>query len=141
MIGLPMETIDDLKKTVSLSYQLMKDNPHAIISQYQIYTPYPGTDLYDYSLKSGFKEPKSLEEWSKYRFEVSNIPFISKKQRKVLRMLAFTTWFIDNKLQIYSGKKMIKILAKMYKPIAEYRIKNLNAALPIDIKLAELVGF
>jgi hypothetical protein len=56
-------------------------------------------------------------------------------------MLAFTSWFIDDKLQIYSGKKIIKLLAKLYKPIANYRLRHLNTAFLLDIKLAEIIGF
>ena len=141
MIGLPKETIQDLKDTISLSYQILKDNKNAIISQYQIYTPYPGTMLYTYSLENGFVEPRTLEEWSNYRFEVSNIPSIKQDHKNILRMLAFTTWFMDDKIQIYSKSKMIKVLAKFYKPIARYRIKKLNASFPIDIKVAERIGF
>jgi len=141
MIGLPNETEDDIKQTIDLCYKIMEDNPHALISQYQIYTPYPGTDLYAYSLENGFVEPTKLEDWGNYRFEVSNIPSISKKQKELLRMLAFTTWFMDSKLDIFSNKKFVKLAAIMYKPIADYRIKHLSTFMPIDVKLAQLVGF
>lgn len=141
MIGLPTETKEDLKKTVTLSLKLLNDNKNAILSQFQIFTPYPGTDLYNLSIKHGFIPPNSLEEWSNFRFEVSNIAWADEKMKNVLRMLAFTTWFVDDKPEGLAGSSFIKFLSKLYRPIARYRLENLDARLPIELYFAKYAGF
>lgn len=141
MIGLPTETIDDLSKTVSLSLKLLKDNKNAIVSQFQIFTPYPGTYLFDFAVKHGFEPPNDLEGWPQFRFEASNIPWTDDKTKNLLRMLAFTSWFIDDKPEGLAESKLIKIASKLYRPIARYRFKNLESRLLLEMKLAEKVGF
>ncbi len=141
MIGLPTETKRDLEDTVSLALRLLRDNKNAIISQFQIFTPYPGTDLFDFVVKQGFKPPENLVDWSNYRFERTNIEWSDSDTADLLRMLAFTSWFMDSKLEGLAKNKWLKILAKLYAPIARYRFRTLDARLPIEIKLAEKIGF
>ncbi len=141
MIGLPSETKKDLEDTVSLSFQILKDNKNAIVSQYQIFTPYPGTALFDTVVKQGFKPPNNLVDWSNFRFEATKIEWSDKDMEGRLRMLAFTSWFVDTKLEGLAKSKWMKVLAKMYAPIARYRLKNLDSRFPIEIKLAEKIGF
>lgn len=51
------------------------------------YTPYPGTVLYDLSIQSGFKEPMTFEEWSRFNLSGSNTPWMSEKYAKLLEQL------------------------------------------------------
>lgn len=141
MIGLPTETKKDLEDTVSLSLQILKDNKNAIVSQFQIFTPYPGTALFDMAVKQGFVPPDNLASWSDFRFETTNIEWSDKDTKDILRMLAFTSWFMDTKLEGLAKNRMLKFMAKMYAPLALYRLKNLDARFPLEIKLAERIGF
>lgn len=141
MIGLPTETKEDLLDTVSLSLKILHDNNNAILSQFQIFTPYPGTCLYDVAIESGFKPPDNLEKWAEFRFETSNIPWSDNDIKNTLRMLAFTSWFIDDKLEGLAKGKLVKLAAKIYSPLAKYRFKNLDSRLPLEIRLAEKIGF
>ena len=57
MVGLPTETRDEIKQTVTLINQL---NPHLTICT--LYKPYPGTELFEYCVKNGiFQYPWDLE--------------------------------------------------------------------------------
>lgn len=141
MIGLPTETKEDLSDTVSLSLKILHDNKNAIISQFQIFTPYPGTCLYDMAVESGFKPPDNLEKWAKFRFETSNIPWSDNETKNILRMLAFTSWFVDDKLEGLAKSKLVKLAGKLYSPLAKYRFKNLDSRILIEICLAEKIGF
>jgi hypothetical protein len=141
MIGFPTETRKDLSKTVSLALKLLEDNKNAILSQFQIFTPYPGTELFNLCIEHGFKPPTNLEGWAKFRFEVSNIPWADDEMKKILRMLAFTSWFVDTKPEGFARSMTIKILSKFYRPIAKHRFKTLNTRLPLEIDIAERFGF
>jgi radical SAM superfamily enzyme YgiQ (UPF0313 family) len=64
MVGIPGEDENDVMATMHLIDVLRCDNPHAEPPFLNIYNPYPGTPLYADAITYGFKEPKSLSEWS-----------------------------------------------------------------------------
>lgn len=56
-------------------YKVEKDDRFALF----VYTPYPGTPLYQHSLKNGAKVPQSLDGWSEFSLNTAHIPWMSKK--------------------------------------------------------------
>lgn len=65
MIGLPTETVEDIKKTVDIIGQISKICTSWGITGPVLYRPYPGSKLYFDCLKSGWKEPENFEEWGR----------------------------------------------------------------------------
>ena len=60
MIGLPTETLDEMKETINLIKKYQPDIPNV-----KIYNPLPGAPLFDYCVKNKLiKKPKTLEEWA-----------------------------------------------------------------------------
>lgn len=123
--GFPTETISDLKKSVNLSLKILKQNKYATISNIVVYTPYPGTNLYPLALKQGLKQPKKLEGWVNYNTDTVNLPWLSKKRKKLVESLFICSLFIDNKFMELNASKIIKLIAKIYGPIAKARFKNM----------------
>lgn len=86
MILFPGETPDELSQTLDLIEELsMLDN--ISINGPKIYNPYPGTELYNELVASGWIPPASNEEWSKLDRKIS--PFdtgynLSDKHIKIL---------------------------------------------------------
>ncbi|MBN1546412.1 MAG: B12-binding domain-containing radical SAM protein [Syntrophaceae bacterium] len=68
MAGFPSETEEDVRKTIELMRQLKRENPTAIIWKINTYTPYPGTELFDFAVQHGFKPPQRFEDWSRAGF-------------------------------------------------------------------------
>lgn len=136
MSGFPTETLEDLKETVNLAFELMDGNPNAIISPICNYVPYPGTELFDEALKAGFKIPSTLEGWS--NFDYGNIPWMSEERRKMLESLFFSSLFVSGGRGMVSSP-LFKLLAEMYKPIARYRVRNLFFKFMIESKLKSLL--
>lgn len=62
MFGLPGETIEDMMMTKSLILRLLK-YPNVSISGPKMYTPYPGTKLFNESVKRGFTPPLTTLGW------------------------------------------------------------------------------
>ena len=71
MMGMPTETPDEFRESLHLAERLVTENPRAG-KTFNIYTPYPGTELYGMALKHGLKEPDRLEDWARFNFR--NIP-------------------------------------------------------------------
>lgn len=68
MSGLPTETDEDMNMTFNLIDKLTKINPKNIyFNGIFLYTPYPGTILFDEIVKNyNYEIPGSFEEWSKF---------------------------------------------------------------------------
>jgi len=63
MLGMPGELRVDMIETVKLISKLQQIAPRMIHSGPQIFRPYPGGELYESCVESGYYEPKSLREW------------------------------------------------------------------------------
>ena len=92
MIGLPVPeefgiTIDQEFKAIMLTIAKIKkiDNNNNI--RIFNYTPYPGTPLFNQSIKKGLKIPNTLEEWSKWDNETAKVAWIPKKYELILDQL------------------------------------------------------
>jgi len=129
--GIPTETEYDIRCSTELILKLIKENPHCLITAYNQFTPYPGTALFDLTLKYGLKPPETLEGW--IDFDQSEFahhsPWLTKKRKKLLDMLYVTTIFIDRKVSsLFVSKnlkyRLLRIIALLYKPIAKFRLKN-----------------
>lgn len=66
IIGVPRETKEDLLKTISLVDQLIEINSDINIAGLLMYTPYPGTPMFEEVLQSGYVPPQSLEAWGEF---------------------------------------------------------------------------
>jgi len=71
MCNIPTETKEELRMSMKLADYIDKVDPNARISFY-VYAQYPGTALYKYAIKHGYKEPKTFEEWSKITLSEAN---------------------------------------------------------------------
>jgi len=61
MLGLPTETREDIEETIALAREIKATEYYPFN-----FKPYPGTDLYSYALRQGFKEPANIYEWAKF---------------------------------------------------------------------------
>ena len=76
MIGLPGETESDVFESLRFAQQLKTVNPAVIITDFKIFTPYPGTPLYDLAVRQGLTPPQSLAGWSAYIWGNVEYPWI-----------------------------------------------------------------
>ncbi len=144
MMGFPTETEEDLAKTMSLKMRLSSDNRHAV-PRFNIYTPFPGTELFNLSVENGLRVPQKLEDWVSFNYRTVNdsAVWVSERMKKLIRMLHFATLLAEPNNFINSYKKTslpVALAAAIYYPIARMRVKNLYYQFPIDLKLAELLG-
>jgi len=78
----PGETKSDIMETLKLIDQLVKLSPKIQILGPQAFRPYPGSELYQECLDSGWREPKSLDDWGNLSkdqlnyLDVQNFPWL-----------------------------------------------------------------
>ena len=141
MMGFPTETKDDLSESVALAFRLIDENPDAGIF-FNIYTPYPGTELFDMATQYGLHFPQCVEDWIgfNYRNLTQNAPWLSEEMREIVKMIDFCSFFIGQRPMIRPTEetsKLATILGKMYAPFARKRVEKFLYGFPIEIKLAK----
>ncbi|MBF0331187.1 MAG: B12-binding domain-containing radical SAM protein [Candidatus Omnitrophica bacterium] len=139
ILGIPTETIEDIKETMSLIHTLLKDNPHAR-KNLNVFTPYPNNDLFDIAVSHGFKPPQTLEEWSTFNFKNTvHRPWLTPERKTLIEMIIFCSIFLEKNR--FPKASLIYFLALIYRPIALLRLKHLYAGVPIEIAIARCLGF
>ncbi|MBW2276813.1 MAG: B12-binding domain-containing radical SAM protein [Deltaproteobacteria bacterium] len=143
MMGLPTETPDDLAQSIRLATRLTDDTPRAA-KTFNIFTPYPGTELYEIAVEHGLERPQRIEDWATFNFRnVSDAAgWISPEMRKLIKGLDFLLMFLGTNF-VGSYKKtnpLVATLARLYHPVARYRVTNLDARFPIETRLLQSLG-
>lgn len=88
IIGLPTETEEEIQRTLKFIDKLKKENANLDLPFLNIYTPWPGTNLFSLAVKNGFKPPNSLEEWSRFNWNSYNLPWLDKTISKFLEEIS-----------------------------------------------------
>jgi radical SAM superfamily enzyme YgiQ (UPF0313 family) len=144
MMGLPTETPEELADSVRLAIRLTDENPKAV-KTFNIYTPYPGTALYEKCVELGLTEPARLEEWA--RFNYRNVPkrstWLTQEMSRLVQGLDFPLMFLGKGHFVTPYKKTNRIvvgLSRLYYPLARYRVKHLDVRFPVETKLVKTLG-
>jgi radical SAM superfamily enzyme YgiQ (UPF0313 family) len=138
MCGFPGETLEDIRKSKDLAFQLMAENPRALISPFCPFTPYPGTTMYQQSLDGGFIHKRKLEEWQKADY--GDDLWESRERKEFVNALFFASMFLDE----HRSKDMVqswplRILIGLYRPIAKFRVKHLFFRFMPEIAISRLL--
>jgi len=64
MVGLPTETKEEFNATIDLMYRVYKMHSKAGFTL-GAYLPYPGSELYQFSIEQGFQPPEKTVDWGK----------------------------------------------------------------------------
>jgi anaerobic magnesium-protoporphyrin IX monomethyl ester cyclase len=136
MGGFPTETISEVKDTMSLMVQLVRENPGAYSTPVQLYSPYPGTPLYETCLQSGTEMPNSLEGWTESGWEHIDYSWLSPAEERFLQKAAYFTFFLDGKTVAESLRSpLMRLVARAYGWIVRQRIRLDFYALMPEVRL------
>jgi anaerobic magnesium-protoporphyrin IX monomethyl ester cyclase len=143
MMGFPTETVEELGESLRLADQLLRENPKATRS-FNIYTPFPGTELFSLTVGMGLEVPGRLLDWARftYRHLPERTPWLLPETRRLISILdyALMTSVRDNSLGPVKKADPLSVwLARAYGPLANYRIKHMDARFPIELKLIGLL--
>jgi anaerobic magnesium-protoporphyrin IX monomethyl ester cyclase len=141
MMGLPTETPDELGQSIRLAQQLLDENPRASKS-FNIYMPYPGTELYRLVVRYGLKEPERLEEWAplNYRYIHKKSPWVPSETKRLIGALDFPLMLMGKGHEYKKTSPVVSALSRLYQPVARHRVRHLDARFPIETKLVKALG-
>lgn len=141
MVGIPRETSEDLKQTLDLIKKVYKDNKKNEVMIF-FFTPYPGTPLYNLIIKKyGFKEPKSLTEWSQFDWTRIETKWVDKNYKEKINTflfylrLAYTNVDFNKKI----NKPYFKIPYFLMHKFALFRLNHDFLKFPVERKTFNLL--
>ena len=144
MIGFPTETRPELKSTVDLFMRLAADNPRAYVSV-NTYVPFPGTELFDLAVSEGLTPPARMEDW--FSFSYRNLgahgSWLPDSMRRTVAMLDFCSFFASDRGYVTPFKQthpLATLAARVYAPVARFRMRHLLHHAPIEIAAAKTLG-
>ncbi len=94
MAGFPFETQRDRKMTCDIMDEVARIYPGVSLEGINIYTPYPGTELFEESKSNGLREPASLRGWACFVFNQSNLPWFCDKENRMMMNISFIARFV-----------------------------------------------
>ena len=131
IVGLPTETLEDLKETRDLMMRLVADNPGCVIFPPNKFRPTPGTELFELSKKEwGYVPPTTMEEWQNVAVEGDfSSPWCTKEMKKFCNLLLIGSYFVDGKTnKVKDGKswlyRLYHFINIVYGPIVRFRFKH-----------------
>ncbi|MFA6455090.1 MAG: radical SAM protein [Patescibacteria group bacterium] len=143
MVGLPGELKSDMKLTLKLIDRLIKLSDKVQILGPQAFRPYPGSELYLECVASGWREPESLEAWSRLvknqlnYLQVKNFNWVKHKDY-VESMEAYVRFGAHSlKSAMGSSVKAQRLVKLAFVLICQLRWKLKFFAWPIEFKLAK----
>lgn len=140
MGGFPTETVAEVKDTMRLMVQLVEENADAYTTPVQLYSPYPGTALFDLCVQTGMPMPETLEEWTTSSWEHIDYSWLSRREERFLHKTAYFTFFLDGKTVAESLRSpLLRLIARTYGWIVRQRIKHDFYALMPEVALIKWV--
>ncbi|MFC1888880.1 B12-binding domain-containing radical SAM protein [Thermodesulfobacteriota bacterium] len=124
--GLPGEREEDLRQSTQLMIDLLKDNPATKIIAAFSFTPFAGTPAFKIALSQGMTEPDTLDGWSQFDTLNPLQPWLEARQHRRVKALFFLCLFIDDKIRDISPSPFIRLVARLYRPVARWRVERLR---------------
>lgn len=117
---------------MDLMVHLVRDNPHAYTTPVQLYSPYPGTELYAYCPNAGLHMPQTLEAWTESGWEHIDYNWLSAAEERFLQKTAYFTFFLDGKTVAESMRSpLMRLAARAYGWIVRQRVRlHVYACMP-----------
>jgi len=130
MTGIPGMPEGEFSLTIRMLSRL-KEFDEDMDMKIFIYTPYPGSPLYEEAKRRGFCEPKRLQDWIPHTLRKFRSPWLTKKQLCLLQYFC-TFYFRFAYSDIKRGSLLSRLIKKLLQYICLTRIKFNFFKLPID---------
>ena len=147
LVGMPTETMDDLRETGLFMLKLMEENPNAIMYPPNKMVPYPGGKAYTEAVKRGYITPKTPKDWMEMDQEGEVYqPWYTPEKNRYMRVLQIATYALSNWERFLVDRPrwlqtFFKLSKSFYKPIAKFRLKHSVTHFFIEYELMKAVKY
>lgn len=145
LVGMPTETMEDLRETGLFMLKLVKENPNAIMYPPNKMIPYPGGKAYDEAVKRGYKTPETPDDWLNMDQEGEVYqPWYTPEKNRYMKVLQIATYGLSNWERFLVDRPRwlqttFKVLKALYRPIAKFRLKYSVTNFFIEERLMKIV--
>lgn len=123
IIGFPGETLDEMIDTADLVLRMKEENPYGISHNINIFTPYPGTQLYASTLECGLVAPTTIEGWADYHHMNMNLNNYDASQEAIMKSICelsyYTAGIVYENMATY-----LKIVSYPMRKWSEFRFRH-----------------
>lgn len=139
MIGVPTETIEDIHATTDLALKLIETNPNARIAGFYVYAPYPGTDMYELSIKEGFKPASELEDWAGISRQHMKSPWLLRYKSEIENIVLMSRFIDGKRLSHMNHYPLLNFLIESYGKVCRKRWKRRDFSTKTDLSLLKIL--
>jgi radical SAM superfamily enzyme YgiQ (UPF0313 family) len=139
MGGFPFETKQDVQKTLFLAVKLLDENPASLFYGLSLYSPFPGTPLFDTCSEQGMKPAQALEEWVGFQYDTLNFKPFRKEDLTFIEEAALFSQFIHPRLMhLEEDAWWVQFLKRLYSSLIRFRIRKRYYGFRIESKAHKL---
>ena len=124
IVNFPGETAQDVRRTMKLITDLCRANPRFRHSPVYQFVPFPGTEISARVSEQGFAWPQRLRDWNRVSFETGYGFDNAGLGEDFYRALYFVTLFSDSKYREYLAAPGLRLLSRVYRPVATARLRR-----------------
>jgi radical SAM superfamily enzyme YgiQ (UPF0313 family) len=133
---------EELNSAITLTDRIFKINSNST-AWYFVYTPYPGTPLFNLSIKKGFQKPGTLEEWQTLDLLQNKLPWMPKDIRKKIAFLTGFVFYYMHKSRFEDNMRstknpVMRLLYFLFFQSANFRWRNKFFDLRVDYWIRKL---
>jgi radical SAM superfamily enzyme YgiQ (UPF0313 family) len=141
IIGFPQETIEDVIATINAVRRVSEIMPGAV-QRLKIFSPYPGSRLYQETVEKGYVPPATLEEWGRYTREHCDLPYIENPWwYKCVSYVTFFTFYSNKDIigSIGSSKPIYRPVIAIFKIFSSLRWRFQFFDFPLEFMFLDML--
>ncbi len=133
IVGFPEERFTETLKTLDVIKRIKRIDRTFEFNIF-FFTPYPGTDLYEYIVKKGYRVPRTLAEWSDIDFIMYSGYWVSKEEREYVERFKFYA-------KIATELRAPRLLSAPVRGLAAQRVRRDFYKLPVEKEIINFVRY
>ncbi len=143
MIGVPTETLDEIKATYRLTGKIHEIHRNSYFYGPLPFRPYPGSILHELCVEKGLPEYKLLEEWAAHDSVATG--FCSADDCTwipdtiILSPIFHFYGMLANGLVYPGGNRLVVAIQKILRPLARWRFERSFFQFPLEYYLAQRI--
>lgn len=143
MVGFPLNPHKDLNETLSMIRMIKKNHPNHQATPF-LYTPYPGTKLFDLAKSYGLCSPQNLQAWGDWSLLTPVSPWVGKKYLdRVNRLVKFYLPFAypSDILRERMKEGLSGYIYRIMHKIAKFRVEKNFLSFPIEWHIVKFIYY
>lgn len=137
VIGFPGESLNGINYTLEQICKLHLKYPE-MLARIFVYFPLPGSFSYSLAIKSGYEEPKTVEDWGSIRIDLINDSITHESTEKdalIRKIIKLRDSYLYWGFNVRWERPRLHIIGKLLERSARFRIRNRIFRFPIEFWL------